>query len=53
MEEVIVEPGEGLPSQIFKERYARTPEETWVEACERVAEHIANAEENGKRTENC
>jgi len=50
MEEVIVEPGEGLPSQIFKERYARTAEETWVEACERVAEHIANAEDNGKRT---
>lgn len=39
---------EGLGETIFTERYARTPEESWVEACDRVAEHVAKAETNGK-----
>jgi ribonucleoside-diphosphate reductase alpha chain len=38
--------GQGLT--IFQERYARSPEETWDEACRRVAGHVAEAEENGK-----
>jgi ribonucleoside-diphosphate reductase alpha chain len=38
----------GLGLTIFKERYARSPEETWQEACRRVANHVAQAEENGK-----
>lgn len=33
---------------IFRDRYARSPEETWQEACQRVASHVAQAEENGK-----
>lgn len=39
---------QGLGLQIFKDRYARTPEETWEQACLRVANHVAMAEENGK-----
>lgn len=39
---------EGLGEIIFKDRYARTPEETWDEACRRVANHVAEAENNGK-----
>lgn len=38
----------GLGLTIFKDRYARTPEESWEEACQRVAAHVAQAEENGK-----
>jgi ribonucleoside-diphosphate reductase alpha chain len=38
----------GLGKTIFTDRYARSPEETWQEACKRVAEHVAQAEENGK-----
>lgn len=38
----------GLGLSIFQERYARTQEETWEEACRRVARAIAAAEENGK-----
>ncbi len=38
----------GLGHTIFADRYARTPEETWQEACQRVATHVAQAEENGK-----
>lgn len=38
----------GLGLTIFKDRYARSPEETWQEACKRVAEHVAQAEDNGK-----
>lgn len=38
----------GLGETIFKDRYARSPEETWQEACRRVAEHVAQAEDNGK-----
>lgn len=40
----------GLGETIFRERYARTEEETWDEACERVADHVAKAEDNGKYT---
>lgn len=38
---------QGLGLQIFKDRYARHENETWAEACKRVADHVANAEENG------
>lgn len=38
----------GLGEQIFKDRYARSAEESWEEACLRVADHIAQAEQNGK-----
>jgi ribonucleoside-diphosphate reductase alpha chain len=38
----------GLGETIFKERYARNSDETWEEACRRVASHIADAETNGK-----
>ena len=38
---------QGLGAVIFKDRYARE-EETWSEACRRVASHVAQAEENGK-----
>ena len=34
----------GLALDIFKKRYAIRPDETWDEACERVAHHIAVAE---------
>jgi len=39
---------EGLGLTIFQDRYARNPEETWQEACRRVADHVAQAEDNGK-----
>lgn len=39
---------QGLGNTIFQDRYARGPEETWQEACRRVATHIAEAEDNGK-----
>lgn len=39
---------EGLSEIIFRERYAAHQEETWEEACERVATTVARAEENGK-----
>src|SRR5689334_2451248 len=38
----------GLGGIIFRDRYARSPEETWQEACERVAGHVAQAEDNGR-----
>jgi len=38
----------GLGATIFSDRYAREPEETWPEACDRVARHVAQAEDNGK-----
>src|SRR5688572_2099906 len=38
----------GLGATIFKDRYARDPEESWDEACRRVADHVAQAEDNGK-----
>jgi ribonucleoside-diphosphate reductase alpha chain len=34
----------GLGKEIFELRYARTPEESWAEACWRVADHVAAAE---------
>lgn len=34
----------GFSEQIFKERYAFTAEETWEEACQRVANQMAKAE---------
>ena len=33
-----------LAESIFRDRYALFPEETWSEACERVASHVARAE---------
>lgn len=38
----------GLGKTIFEERYARHKNETWEEACKRVANHVAQAENNGK-----
>jgi len=38
----------GLGAQIFSDRYARFEGESWEQACKRVAEHVAQAEENGK-----
>lgn len=38
---------EGLGDTIFRDRYARTEDETWDEACMRVAAHVAEAEGNG------
>ena len=35
---------EGLGKTTFQGRYARTPDETWNKACERVANHVAAAE---------
>lgn len=37
----------GLGETIFKDRYARDPEESWEQACKRVADHVAQAESNG------
>ena len=39
----------GLGETIFKQRYARTPDESWVDACNRVANHVGQAEDNGNR----
>lgn len=39
---------EGLGLTIFNDRYSRFEGETWEQACERVAQHVAEAEENGK-----
>lgn len=41
---------EGLGEIIFRDRYARTEEETWDAACRRVASHVAEAESNGDFT---
>lgn len=49
MTEETFEPS-GLGATIFRDRYARSQEETWAEACRRVANHVAEAEENGKVT---
>jgi ribonucleoside-diphosphate reductase alpha chain len=38
----------GLGATIFADRYARFEGETWEQACRRVADHVSNAEENGK-----
>lgn len=37
-------------SVIFSQRYSLNGEESWEEACKRVASHIASAELNGNRT---
>lgn len=44
----------GFSDKIFKERYSFTPEETWEEACQRVANQMAKAEtpEKQKNYEN-
>lgn len=39
----------GLALQIFQSRHASHPNETWAEACERVARCVANAEEGDQR----
>src|SRR6266852_1404096 len=39
---------QGLGLTIFQNRYARFEGETWEMACQRVAWHVAAAEENGK-----
>jgi ribonucleoside-diphosphate reductase alpha chain len=38
----------GLGLTIFNQRYARYEGETWEQASERVAQHVAEAEDNGK-----
>jgi len=38
---------EGLALEIFQKRYQIHKEETWQEACDRVAGHVATAETNG------
>jgi len=42
----IYEPA-GFALEIFKKRYARHENESWQEACDRVASHMAAAETNG------
>jgi ribonucleoside-diphosphate reductase alpha chain len=39
----------GLALDIFKKRYAAHENETWEEACERVALHVSNAEQGDAR----
>lgn len=39
----------GLALEIFQSRHASHPEETWTEACARVATHVSNAESGGQR----
>lgn len=39
----------GLAAQIFASRHAAHPTETWLEACDRVAAHVSNAEEGEAR----
>lgn len=39
----------GLSETIFKERYTIYPNETWTEASQRLATHVASAEFNGNR----
>lgn len=41
----------GYSLKIFKDRYAITPEETWEEACERVASQMSLAEISSKQKE--
>lgn len=40
---------EGFSETIFKDRYAFTPEETWEQACQRVAKQVALAESPEKQ----
>ena len=39
----------GFAAEIFRARHAAHPSETWSEACERVALHVANAEQGEHR----
>jgi ribonucleoside-diphosphate reductase alpha chain len=41
---------EGFSLTIFKDRYAFVPEETWQEACQRVADQLAKAESPDKQS---
>lgn len=41
---------EGFSEEIFRSRYSLTPEETWEEACKRVARQMASAETPEKIT---
>lgn len=41
---------QGFALDIFRSRHAAHKDETWKEACERVAVHVSNAEEGGART---
>lgn len=41
---------EGFSETIFKDRYAFTPEETWEQACQRVAKQVALAESPEKQS---
>lgn len=43
------QPASGLPETIFKERYAIHKEESWDEASERLASHVAKAEQDDIR----
>jgi ribonucleoside-diphosphate reductase alpha chain len=40
---------QGFALEIFQSRHAAHPAETWQEACDRVAQHVANAEEGANR----
>jgi ribonucleoside-diphosphate reductase alpha chain len=40
---------QGLALKIFQSRHAAHENETWLEACERVAQHVANAEQGEDR----
>jgi ribonucleoside-diphosphate reductase alpha chain len=41
----------GFSLEIFQSRHASHPNETWTEACDRVATHVANAEQGEARNE--
>src|SRR5688572_11414405 len=40
----------GLAETIFRERYTSHPEESWSGASQRLAEHVAGAEKDGRRS---
>lgn len=42
---------QGLPNDIFSQRYTIHPEESWVNASHRLATHVAGAEEGNKKEE--
>lgn len=41
----------GFSLEIFKDRYAFTPEETWEQACRRLAKQMALAEQTSKQSQ--
>lgn len=45
----IYQPPQGLPNNIFQERYTIHPDESWINASHRVATHVASAEEGDRR----